>query len=405
MEHRERARKILNHQEADRPAIDLGSTLMTGISAWIYQELKQALGINSGHVRVYDLFQMLAEVETPVLDALGGDFIMLPQTELPLNLSYDGWKEFTFWSGQTMEVPKDFSPDIKDDGSLEAVWKRNEKGDWRMRMPNGGRYFDLIPDTSEDLMNPSLLPEAEWKFTKSYSEEFLRQEEEKARMLYYSTDRALVASPPIGVPQGYGDFLSWAMLMSLEPDHCKNYMAESAEAKSSCMEEYVQAVGKYIDVIVVSAVDFGTQDREAFQPEHFNDIYVDPWLSVTDIIHEISEAKTWIHSCGSIPGMIPLFIKAGIDCLNPVQWTASGMELKQLKKQYGNRLTFWGGAANSQQTFPFGTPQEVVEETNYVLSLMSKGGGYVVNNIHNILSDVPVDNIIAMYQTAQKYRY
>jgi uroporphyrinogen-III decarboxylase len=98
-------------------------------------------------------------------------------------------------------------------------------------------------------------------------------------------------------------------------------------------------------------------------------------------------------------------VKAGIDCLNPVQWTAKGMDLVWLKESFGEELVFWGGAVSTQDTFPFGTPEEVANEVGEVLAIMAPGGGYVVNSIHNILSEVPVENIIALYRTAQAYRY
>ena len=99
MTSRERVRKILNHQEADRPAIDLGATRMSGTVAWTYGALKAALGVESGSTRVYDLFQMLAEVEEPVLDALGCDFVMVPADQMQYGLSRNGWKDYTFWDG------------------------------------------------------------------------------------------------------------------------------------------------------------------------------------------------------------------------------------------------------------------------------------------------------------------
>ena len=118
MTSRERVRKILNFEEADRPAIDLGATRMTGTSAWTYVALKRALGIEGGETRVYDLFQMLAEVEEEVLDALGCDFAMVPDEQMPYGLERNGWKEYTFWDGQTFQVPADFQPQVTGEGDL-----------------------------------------------------------------------------------------------------------------------------------------------------------------------------------------------------------------------------------------------------------------------------------------------
>ena len=143
MNSRDRVRKILNFEEADRPAIDLGATRMTGMSAWTYAALKRALGIEGGATRVFDLFQMLAEVEEPVLDALDCDFVMVPDDQMQYGLTRNGWKDFTFWDGQTFQVPSGFNPQVTHDGSL-LVGDGPEWTEPVARMPHGGRYFDAI---------------------------------------------------------------------------------------------------------------------------------------------------------------------------------------------------------------------------------------------------------------------
>jgi len=400
---RERVRRILNHQEADRPAIDLGSTRQTGMSAWTYRALKERLGIRGGQVRAFDLYQMLAEVEEPVLDALGADFAMLPSDRLDFGLTRAGWKPFTFWDGQTLQVPADFRPTIKPDGALEIP--RTPGGSEMMRMPSGGRFFDRVPGERQDSFEIPHWPESKWSFVDSLPDEFLRREEEKARQLYASTDRVLVASLPCGVPQGYADTYYWAMKMMSDPEHCRAYMMRAGEASKACAEQYLQAVGSYVEVFNISAHDYGTQDREMFRPSLWHEFYEPAWSLVTDVVHRFEGAKTWVHCCGSVPNLIPYFIQAGVDILNPVQWTAGGMDLSTLKAKYGRDLVFWGGAISTQRTFPFGTAEDVAAEAREILDIMAPGGGFVVNPIHNILAEVPVDNILALYDTAKAYRY
>ncbi|MDP6054175.1 MAG: uroporphyrinogen decarboxylase family protein, partial [Candidatus Latescibacteria bacterium] len=109
--------------------------------------------------------------------------------------------------------------------------------------------------------------------------------------------------------------------------------------------------------------------------------------------------------CGSIPDLISYIVEAGVDCLNPVQWGAAGMDRQWMKETFGNRITFWGGAINTQNTFPFGTSDEVRKEARECLDIYAPGGGFVVNSIHNIQADVPIENIRALYETAGAYRY
>ena len=403
MDSRERVRLILDHLEADRPAIDLGATRMTGTSAWSYRALKRLLGIPSERVRVFDLYQMLAEVEESVLDAVGADFVMLPIDDLALGLDRDGWKPFTFWDGQTFEVPTGFRPRVTPTGALESP--RVKGGPIEMRMPVAGRFFDLIPGERQDSFEIPHLDESAWEIPQPFGDEYLRREEEKARRLYAATERAIVASPPCHAPQGYAGTYHWAMKMASEPEHCHEYMMRQGEAEAYRWRQYLEAVGRYVKVVNISGHDYGTQDREMFRPALWAEFYVPSWRLVTDVIHGFPGIKTWIHCCGSVPNLIRHFVAAGVDILNPVQWTAAGMDLSILKATYGHVLTFWGGAISTQRTFPFGNAEHVAREAREVLGIMAPGGGYVVNPVHNILAEVPVENIVALYRTAQAYRY
>ncbi len=400
---RERVRLILNHQEADRPAIDLGSTEVTGTSAWTYRALKRALGLPEGRVRVYNLIEMLAEVEAPVLDALGVDFVMLPPTPLRFGLRYGAWKPFTFWDGQTFEVPADFCPVEREDGALLTSWEPGGPLEWCM--PRGGRFFDKIPAEHWDPLDIDPPPPSGWRFVESIPEETLRAQEDMARALYESCERALVAMPQVYTPDGYGGFIWFAVQMRRDPEWCRDYLMRAAEASARCFEQYLQAVGPYIDVLIINLADYGMQESEWFDPELFGEFFVPAWRLCTDVIHRFPHVKTFDHCCGSIARLIPYLIQAGVDCLNPVQWSARNMDLRELKARYGRQLVFWGGAVNTQHTLPFGTPDDVRREVQEVLKIMCPGGGYVVNPIHNILPEVPVENIIALYETAKSYRY
>jgi hypothetical protein len=403
MNHRERALRVLNHQEADRPAIDLGATVVTGTSAWTYRRLKEAMGLPCGRIRVPDLFQMLAEVEEDVLDAVDADFVMLPKEKWLLNARYGNWKPFTFWDGQTFDVSGDFNPDTMPDGSLEA-WFNAEKS-IRMRMPHGGWFFDFIPDPNADSLSIPHVEPKDWPMPGPLDEGFLARERERARALRQRTTRAIVAEAPFYLPSGYGPSLyQWALKMMTDPDHAHDFMMKTAEAAAGQARQYMEAVGEYIDVIGVSWGDYGQQDREVFDPGLFGQHYVPAWRAINDVVHGWPGVKTFIHCCGSVPRLMEHFIDAGVDCLNPVQWTAGGMDLKSLKEKYGERLVFWGGAISTQRTFPKGTPEDVAREAREVLDIMTPGGGFVATPIHNILPEVPSANVISLFETLRNYR-
>ena len=125
-------------------------------------------------------------------------------------------------------------------------------------------------------------------------------------------------------------------------------------------------------------------------------------------LHEIVRAgftairawKTFLHSCGSVYHLLPHFIEAGIDILNPVQTSAANMEPARLKAEFGEKIVFWGGGCDTQSVLAKATPEQVRVHVAERLHTFAPGGGYVFNQVHNIQSDVPAENIIAMFDAA-----
>ena len=113
---------------------------------------------------------------------------------------------------------------------------------------------------------------------------------------------------------------------------------------------------------------------------------------------------SFIHSCGSIAALIPDFIGAGFDVLNPVQTSAFGMEAPMLKNRFGGQLTFWGGGVDTQKTLPFGSPEEIRAQVRERMQIFGPGGGFVFNTIHNVQSRIPVENLLALYEAIREYR-
>lgn len=124
---------------------------------------------------------------------------------------------------------------------------------------------------------------------------------------------------------------------------------------------------------------------------------------VNDWVHRHTPWKTFIHSCGSVRALINDFIAAGFDILNPVQSSAVGMDPRELKAEFGDRVTFWGGGVDTQRTLPFGSPAEVREEVKDRIKVFGPGGGFVFAAIHNVQALTPPGNLMAMYETVQKF--
>jgi len=104
------------------------------------------------------------------------------------------------------------------------------------------------------------------------------------------------------------------------------------------------------------------------------------------------------HCCGACEPLIEGFIEAGFDILNPVQTSAKGMDAQLLSEKYGDRIVFWGGGVDTQQTLPFGTADEVRRQVAERVKIFSQKNSFVFAAIHNIQSNTPTENVLAMFE-------
>jgi uroporphyrinogen decarboxylase len=112
---------------------------------------------------------------------------------------------------------------------------------------------------------------------------------------------------------------------------------------------------------------------------------------------------TFLHSCGSIHALLPDLIEAGFDVINPVQTACRDMDPARLKREFGSEIAFWGGGADTRSILNHGTPEAVRADVLERLKILAPGGGFVFNTIHNILPDVPPENIVAMFEAVESY--
>ncbi|MBE9509264.1 MAG: hypothetical protein IMY71_00175 [Bacteroidetes bacterium] len=156
--------------------------------------------------------------------------------------------------------------------------------------------------------------------------------------------------------------------------------------------------------VVSEADDYGSQESQLIAPDQFRTVFK-PHLKrlIKEIKKAAPEAFIFFHSCGNIRPIIPDFIEIGVDILNPVHITANDMDPKQLKKDFGNDITFWGGGIETQEILPFGTPGQIKDQVKKNLDVLAPGGGFVFNTVHNIQSEVPPENIMAMWNTLEEF--
>ena len=391
--------------------VDLASTLVTGIQASMYAKLKHALGITTGAVRVYDPFQMLAEVEEPVKQALGVDTygIQLPTTLF--GYKNENWKPFTLFDGTEVRISGHFAYDVLPNGDIVQYPKGDRRARPSGKMPKDGYYFDTIV-RQEPIDDAKLDPKAWVDQTYArYTEEELRYIEDDAKWHYDNTEYALIGNfwgagfgdiaivpgPGILDPTGIRDPQEWYMSTITRKAYVKEIYQYQFEIQMENLKLYYQAVGDRIEVVVMSGTDFGSQNGPFISPAAYRELYKPLHQAMNAWVHQHTPWKTFYHTCGSIVPFFEDFHEAGIDILNPVQISAKGMEPELLKTTYGDKFVFWGGAVNVQQTLPFGTPEEVRAEVSRNIEIFKPGGGFVFNNVHNIQANIPIENLLAMF--------
>jgi uroporphyrinogen decarboxylase len=394
--HRDRVLAALRHEEPDRVPIDFGATLDTTISALGYQALRAHLGLRPTPTRVLDIYQY-----TAVLDE-----------DLPRLLSVDcgpvfdeprEWRKGTLTNGSPAEFPARFGPKVREDGSQVIL---DEAGNIVSQMPAGGYYFDpvyspLAAATSvQDI--PKCLTQIESydrpaHLDKSYAE-LARQAEDLRR----NSDLLLVGFFGGHIFQAAQSLRGWdTFLMDLlvNQDFAEALLDHLAEANIRRFRRYAETVGCHVDVIHFED-DLGMQDRPLLRPSLYRQMVKPYHARLFEFAKSQCNAYLLLHSDGAIAPLIPDFIEMGIDAINPVQVSASGMGTHALKREFGQDITFWGGGCESQTILPSGTTTQIVDEVKRRIDDLAPGGGFVFAPIHNIQADVPPENTIAMFEAA-----
>ena len=403
MTSRERVLAAINHKEPDRVPIDIGSTIMSGIMAHALDRLRKHLGIEGRPAKVYEVYQMLGEVEFDIIDRFGIDVLPVEPPVQFFGLRRENYKPWKLFDGTEVLMPGQFDVEV------------NEKGDWLIhdegdpskpvagKMPKDGYYFDkedqlrsvgdFEPPALEDVKKENHFTTAELEFLAARAER-LRKETDKALLL------GAWGKFGLGIVGSIPDFL---MLLVLDKGYIKDLFEIRTETALSNMEKAKEYLGENIDIIGIDGFDYGSQNAEMFDPALFEELFVPGFTEQNRWVHENTPWKTWQHTCGSVVNILPMLVDSGLDIFNPVQLSAGGMDARELKDKYGDRLTFWGGGVDTQRTLPFGTPEEVRAEVQERLEIFAPGGGFVFNPIHNVQQATPPENLIAALDTVLKH--
>jgi uroporphyrinogen decarboxylase len=383
----------VSHQEPDRVPIDLGATPATSVAAGSYARLRQRLGIDGEPVKVYDVWQMLAWVERPVVAALGVDVLAVPRLKQPFETRIDRWRAWQLDDGTPVHMPANFTPVREADGSLCFYLE----GQLVAKKVPASPYFDRMVEF--EFHDP--LPPVETLNMCVFGDEELAWARHWATTLRAETDRALIGEPGLNLGRWSG-YPEWLLTLGANPDYVRAYYERKIENVLANLGLYAQALGDSIDIVYIGE-DFGIQKGMMISPQTFDSLVAPHYKRLFGWIHEHTSWKVFFHSCGGIYPIIPTLIECGVDILNPVQTTAAGMDPARLKTEFGQRLTFWGGGIDTQTVLPFGTPDDVRRQVQERIRILGPGGGFVFTPIHNIQEGVPLDNLVAMYAAVQEY--
>ena len=368
MTSRERAEIVLNHQEADKPLVDFGGTVVSSITATAYKDLRASLNLPAHDAPITDYMMGVVTPARDIQDVFGTDFIRIAPR----------------WSANVDKARR---------------WT-DEWGIRRVRV-EGQDYYDVIEHPLKDADIDDVINYA-WPDPDrimGYSELY-----EDARRAYETTDKCIVAD--LVAPGFFGSGLRMFgyerfMMDLVSGEEIVNIFLERLAAHHEAIyAKYMDIVGKFVQVVTFND-DYGMQDRMMISPELFQKYFKPAIARIVSSVKSGSNAKMFFHSCGAVSPIIDSLLDIGIDILNPIQTLAWGMDPLALKAKYHGKLVLWGGI-DEQGMLLANEPDEICYKVPTLVKAMSKGGGYVAAPSHNFQTDIPVENIKALYKSVKE---
>ncbi|MFA6241061.1 MAG: uroporphyrinogen decarboxylase family protein [Candidatus Hydrogenedentales bacterium] len=404
MTSRERVLASLNHREPDRVAVDLSGHRSSGIAAIAYARLRSHLGLPSRPIRVYDPVQQLAIVDDDVLTRFGIDTVELGRA---FALDDTDWADWTLPDGTPCQMPAWALPER--DGARWVI--RSASGRVIAQMPDGALYFEqthypyLEHEDIDDI--PGAMNECMWCAVASppgpltAGPQGLQRLTEGAQRLRASTDKAIIGlfgGNTLEMGQFFWRNDGFLMMLAEDPDKVHAFLDRLLEIHLANLERFLGAVGPHIDVILFGD-DLGSQGGPQISPDMYREYFKPCHKAMWTRAKQLADVKVMLHCCGGVRPLLPDLIDAGLDAINPVQISCAGMSAESIKKDFGGDITFWGGGCDTQLVLPNGTPEQVRQHVREQVRALRPGGGFVFQQVHNILANVPPENIVAMFES------
>ncbi|MDY7009691.1 MAG: uroporphyrinogen decarboxylase family protein [Planctomycetota bacterium] len=383
---RERVLTALSHKEPDRVPYDLSGTHVTGISVGAHDRLRKYLSLPDRRTDVVDLLQQLAMPADDLMDRLKVDtrgLYPLCSNNIPLPVGSENWRELITETNEGLTYVDEWG--------------------FRQFMPSDGLYFSLVqsplPDMDVSVEQVMQLPLPDG--SEAWRIEGLREQAERFRRAGCCVVLKSLCAGMVEMGHRVRGMENFLMDLLVNQPVAEAVIERFLEIKMNYWGRALGELGCVVDV-VFEMDDYGTQTSQLISPETFRSIVKPRLKRLIGHVKKLSPGvKVAFHSCGSVRPIIPDFIEIGIDILNPVHISATGMEPASLKADFGADICFWGGGVETQHVLPTGTPEKVRADVRANIDALAPGGGWVFTTIHNIQQDVPPENVMAMWETLQ----
>lgn len=382
MNSRERVLTSLTHKEPDRIPFDLAGSTWTGITNGAYQKLRLYLRMDPEEPHWSDVIQQIVVPDHEILEILEVD------TRGLFPLTSHNWDVFN---------------KITDIGDR---WEYHDEWGFTHNFPKeNGHWFSLVKHPIESV-SPDVFEISDYSWPDPTDQERIKGLREKALMFRNQDKLVMLKGLCAGIFEMQQRFRGMSNALVdpfLYPEFSDRLIGKLADLK---IEFWEMALGELSDVVdvVAEADDYGTQESQLIDPEQFRQFYKPHIARIIAALRKSApKAKIMFHSCGNVRPIIPDFIEMGIDIINPVHINAAGMEPYQLKKDFGKDIVFWGGGVDTQKILASGSVDDVRDDVSRNIDALAPGGGFVFAAVHNIQSEVPPENIMAMIETLHRY--
>ena len=413
---KERIQTVLSHREADRIALDFGATSVTGIHVRTIAGLRRHYGLENRPVKVIEPSQMLGEIDDELIRIWNVDTVGVTGRYDKFGHLKEDFVETRMPWGQTVLLPRGFHMK-KENGNLYVFPQGDTGCSPSAVMPEDAYFFDAIervPVTEMDselniednLEEFRLLTDADMLYWK----DALNKARATGRAVTVNIggtgigDIAQVPGTNLKNPKGIRAIADWYMSTVMRMDFIQEIFDRQSDIAIQNLEKVNRIAGDCIDVLFVCGTDFGTQDSQFCSAETLSTLHGPAYRKINDWVHRNTEWKTFKHCCGAIVPLLDTFVNCGFDIINPVQINAAGMDPEYLKKEFGDRITFWGGGVDTQKVLQSGTPQQVKNQVRRLCEIFGSGGGFVFSTVHNIQANAPIENVLALMEAISEIR-